>query len=112
MPKQVWKAFDGSEFETEKDCSRYEELLKKLQEEKLPDSLKRQYKKTELARKFDQVLRLTREELTFLEEVKKDVDSGAANSSYLKKRRIQDELNQKKRSGLFRREELEEEELL
>ena len=109
MPKQVWKAFDGSEFETEKDCSRYEALLKKLQEEKLPDSLKRQYKKTELARKFDQVLKLTREELTFLEEVKKDVDSGAANSSYLKKRRRQDELSQKESSWLFRWEEPEEE---
>ena len=41
MPKQVWQAEDGTQFEEEKDCLIYEKFQKELKKRVIPDEIRR-----------------------------------------------------------------------
>ena len=84
MPKQVWQADDGTQFEHQKECLLYERFLRHLCKRTIPEELRflpNGETSQSIAMNFYEVLNVVRKSLIFLESVELEA---APNEKLLK----------------------------
>ena len=77
MPKQVWQAEDGTQFENEKDCLLYERFSKELCKRAIPQEIRNLPNgetSYSIAKNFYSILSSVHEIVSFLESVELIVD--------------------------------------
>ena len=84
MPKQVWQADDGTQFENEKDCLLYERFLRHLGKRTIPEELRflpDGETSQSIAMNLYELLNAVRKSLIFIESVELEA---APNEKLLK----------------------------